>query len=113
VPFCIDGGALTEFTLAFSGSRPIMGNDARLDRTATTKIADLSAARVEVPEDSREIVEALAAGRKPEVFVPEPSFRALFDGRTLSGWGASRGQHGRHQGPGARPFVQAGRLRML
>ena len=32
------------------------------------------------------IVQALIAGRSPKVFVPEPGFRKLFDGRTLAGW---------------------------
>ena len=44
-----------------------------------------------MPQDAREIVEALIAGRKPDVFVPEPGFKKLFDGRTLAGW---RGKEG-------------------
>jgi putative heme-binding domain-containing protein len=86
VTFRVEGGVLTEFTLALSGSGRLMGNEVKLDRTATTTITDVGAAKVEVPEDAREIVEALLAGRKPDVFVPEPGFRKLFDGRTLAGW---------------------------
>ena len=44
-----------------------------------------------MPEDAKEIVEALIAGRRPDVFVPEPGFKKLFDGRSLAGWEGRRG----------------------
>jgi putative heme-binding domain-containing protein len=86
ITFHVENGALTEFALTLSGSRRLMDNDLKLDRTSTTQIRDLGVAKVEVPEDAREIVEALLANRPPAVFVPEPGFRRLFDGRTLGGW---------------------------
>ena len=86
VTFRVDAGVLTEFTLTLAGSRRRFDNEIKLDRSATTKISDIGMAKVEVPEDAREIVEALLAGGEPKVFVPEPGFRKLFDGRTLAGW---------------------------
>ncbi len=79
-------GVLTEFTLTLSGSRRLFDNEIKLDRTITTNITDVGTTKVDVPEDAKEIVEALIAGRQPDVFVPEPGFRKLFDGRTLAGW---------------------------
>jgi putative heme-binding domain-containing protein len=86
VTFRIRNGVVTGFTLTLSGSREIFGRETRLERSITTSIIGLGTTRVDVPEDAREIVEALTAGRRPDVFVPEPGFRKLFDGRTLAGW---------------------------
>src|SRR5262249_41552268 len=91
VTFRIEDGVLTQFALALSGSRTIFGNELKLDRTATTTIADIGSPKVDMPEDAREIVEALIAGVKPKVFVPEPGFRKLFDGRSLAGWAGRPG----------------------
>jgi putative heme-binding domain-containing protein len=89
--FRVADGMLTEFTLKLSGSRQVFGNEVKLDRTSTTKIAEVGSTKVEVPVDAREIVAALIAGRQPDVFVPEPGFNKLFDGRTIAGW---RGKDG-------------------
>jgi putative heme-binding domain-containing protein len=86
VTFQIPNGALTALTLNLSGSWEIFGREIKLDRTITTTITGLGTTRVDVPEDAREIVDALIAGRRPDLFVPEPGFRKLFDGRTLAGW---------------------------
>ena len=86
VTFRVDGGVLAEFTLSLAGSRKIFDNEIKLDRSTTTKIGEVGTVKIEVPEDAREVVEALLAGVKPNVFVPEPGFRKLFDGRTLAGW---------------------------
>ncbi len=86
VTFRVDRGVLSEFTLKLTGSRRVFDNEIKLDRSTTTKITDVGTAKVEVPDDALEIVEALLAGVKPKVFVPEPGFRKLFDGRTLAGW---------------------------
>jgi len=86
VTFRARGGVLSEFTLTLSGSRRLFDNEVKLDRTATTAATDIGSAKVEVPEDAREIVESLVAGVQPKVFVPEPGFRKLFDGRSLAGW---------------------------
>ncbi len=84
--FRVKAGVLTEFSLTLGGSRTILENEVNLDRTTTTKISDIGAAKVEIPEDAREIVDALVAGVEPKVFVPEPGFQKLFDGRSLAGW---------------------------
>ena len=86
VTFRVDGGVLKEFTLSLAGSRKIRDNEIKLDRSTSTKISEVGTAKIELPEDAREIVEALLAGVEPKVFVPEPGFRKLFDGRTLAGW---------------------------
>jgi putative heme-binding domain-containing protein len=84
--FRLESGQLKEFTVTLGGLRRIMGNEIKLDRAATTKITEVGSTKVDMPEDAREIVEALIAGRTPDVFVPEPGFRKLFDRRTLAGW---------------------------
>ncbi len=91
VTFQIESGVLTGLTLKLSGSRQIFDREIKLDRTTTTTITGLGATRVDVADDAREIVEALIAGRRPDVFVPEPGFRKLFDGRTLAGWNGRPG----------------------
>ncbi len=87
VVFRITNGVLAGFTVKLNGSRAAgFGRTLKLDRTITTSITGLGTTRVDVPEDAKEIVDALIAGRRPDVFVPEPGFHALFDGRTLAGW---------------------------
>lgn len=86
VVFQIEEGILNEFTLNLSGSRKIFDNEVKLDRSKTTKIAATGSTKVETADDAREIVEAMIAGVESNVFTPEPGFRKLFDGRTLSGW---------------------------
>ena len=82
----IPNGVLTEFTLKLGGSREFFDRELKLDRTITTSITGIGTTRLDVPDDAKEIVDALIAGRRNEVFVPEPGFRKLFDGRTLAGW---------------------------
>lgn len=55
-------------------------------RDIVTEFAKIRGAEFDLPLDARDIVEALIAGRKPNVFVPEQGFRKLFNGRDLSGW---------------------------
>ena len=86
VTFQIPNGVLTEFTLKLGGSREFFDRELKLDRTITTSITGIGTTRLDVPDDAKEIVDALIAGRRNEVFVPEPGFRKLFDGRTLAGW---------------------------
>ena len=86
VIFRITNGVLAGFTVKLSGSREVFGRTLKLDRTITTNIIGVGTTRVPVPEDAREIVDALLAGRRPDVFVPEPGFHRLFDGRSLAGW---------------------------
>ena len=43
-------------------------------------------------EEAKEIVDALVAGRAPNIFVPEPGFKKLFNGHDLTGW-AGRPEH--------------------
>jgi putative heme-binding domain-containing protein len=91
VTFRIVDGALIEFAVKLAGSQRIFDIDIKLDRTSTTKPSALGATKVEVPDDARDIVDALLAGSKPPVFVPEPGFLKLFDGRTLAGWAGRPG----------------------
>ena len=86
VTFQIPNGVLTEFTLKLGGSREFFDRELKLDRTITTSITGIGTTRLDLPDDAKEIVDALIAGRRSEVFVPEPGFRKLFDGRTLAGW---------------------------
>jgi putative heme-binding domain-containing protein len=86
VVFRITNGVLAEFTVKLGGSREMFGREMELDRTITTSITGVGTTRFDVPADAKEIVDALIAGRRPEVFVPEPGFRKLFDGRSLTGW---------------------------
>ncbi|HWE35195.1 MAG TPA: family 16 glycoside hydrolase [Isosphaeraceae bacterium] len=89
--FQLKDGSIAKVTLALAGSRQFFNTTVQLDRTIITTIADLDNGRVEIPADAAEIVEAQLAGREPNVFVPEPGFKKLFDGRTLDGW---RGKEG-------------------
>ncbi len=86
VMFRFKAGVLPELTFMLGGSRTMVDHEVGLDRTTTTMISDLGAAKVEIPEDAREIADARVAADEPKVFVPEPGFHALFDGRTLAGW---------------------------
>ncbi|MBI4659552.1 MAG: DUF1080 domain-containing protein [Verrucomicrobia bacterium] len=92
ITFWIKDGVLTQFALSLSGSVEMGDNQIKLDRTTTTTISGVGATLADTPADAKEIVEALLAGRTPDVFVPEPGFKKLFNGRDLSGW-AGRHEH--------------------
>jgi glucose/arabinose dehydrogenase len=85
-------GRLASYTLAVSAVRTVRGNDEKQTRTTTTTFTEVASTRVTLPADAKEIVDALVAGRTPDVFVPEPGFRKLFNGRDLTGW-AGRPEH--------------------
>ncbi len=91
VTFWVNDGVLTKFAVSLHGSGEFRGNEIQLDRTITTTISQIGNASVDVPADAREIVDALVAGRTPTVFVPEPGFRKLFNGRDLTGWAGRPG----------------------
>ncbi|GIW88007.1 MAG: hypothetical protein KatS3mg108_2331 [Isosphaeraceae bacterium] len=91
VTFHLQGERLVGFSVDLVGSRRLRNVDLRLDRKSVTELADLNAAVLDLPPDAASILDALAAGRQPEVFVPEPGFRKLFDGRTLNGWAGKPG----------------------
>ncbi len=88
----ITNGVLTKFSVALSGSREFRGDQLKLDRTTTTTITDIGNTKPNPAPDAKEIVDALAAGRQPSVFVPELGFTRLFNGRDLTGW-AGRPEH--------------------
>jgi putative heme-binding domain-containing protein len=92
VTFSIKDGVLTQYTVAVSGTREMLGNEEKQSRTTTTIIANIGSTKVELPADAKEIVDALIAGRTPNVFVPEPGFKKLFNGHDLTGW-AGRPEH--------------------
>ena len=84
--FTIEDGMLKGFVLELSGARETPGGKERRSGTATTAFTAIGAAPAAMPADAREILDALAAGRQPDVYVPEPGFRKLWSGRDLSGW---------------------------
>jgi putative heme-binding domain-containing protein len=90
--FWVKDGLLTKFALALSGTREFGGSPIKLDRVLTTTISDIGSTKVETPQDARDIIEALLIGKTPSVFVPEPGFKKLFNGRDLTGW-AGRPEH--------------------
>jgi putative heme-binding domain-containing protein len=92
VTLTITGGVLTKFAVALRGSREFRGDQIKLDRTTTTTITDISTTKPSPAPDAKDIVDALVAGRQPSVFVPEPGFSRLFNGRDLTGW-AGRPEH--------------------
>ena len=92
VSFTISDGVLTGFSVALNGLREAAGNEEKLSRVTTTTISKLGASGVELPANAKEIVDALVAGRTPDVFVPDPGFNSLFNGHDLTGW-AGRPEH--------------------
>lgn len=92
VSFTIRDGMLAAYSVTLSGTRELFGNDEKQSRTVTASIEDIHSTRVRLPADAKEIVDALAAGRTPNVFVPEPGFKSLFNGHDLTGW-AGRPEH--------------------
>jgi putative heme-binding domain-containing protein len=92
ISFAMENGLLTSYSVALNGTREFFGNEAKQTRTVTTSIADVGAAKIGLPADAKEILDALVAGRTPDVFVPEPGFKTLFNGHDLTGW-AGRPEH--------------------
>jgi len=86
ISFSISRGALTRLTIQLSGSREFGGNEVKLDRTTTTRFSEIGSTKVAVPADAEAIIDALLAGKPSPVFVPEPGFKKLFNGRDLAGW---------------------------
>jgi putative heme-binding domain-containing protein len=91
VTIWIKDGAIRKYAVALSGRREFNGNAVRLDRVTTTTITGIGTTKVELPPDAKEIVDAQLAGRSPKVFVPEPGFKKLFNGRDLTGWAGRAG----------------------
>jgi putative heme-binding domain-containing protein len=84
--FTIQNGTLSSYVLTLSGTRETPNGEERRSRTTTTTFTEIGSTQIKLPAEAREILDALAAGRTPNVFVPEPGFRKLFNGRDLSGW---------------------------
>ena len=84
--FTVEDGMLKGFVLELSGARETPVGKERRSGTVTTAFTAIGSAPGGIPADAQEILDALAAGRRPEVFVPEPGFRKLSSGRDLSGW---------------------------
>lgn len=92
IAFVLADEQLSRVTLDLAGSLELSSNSISLDRIVTTNFRDVGSARVDIPLEAREIVTALAARRDPNVYVPEPGFKRLFNGRDLEGW-AGRPEH--------------------
>ncbi len=90
--FSLKDGLLVGYTVTLSGAREAGGNESKLTRTTTTAISEVGSTQFSLPADAKEIVDALAAGRTPNVFVIEPGFQKLFNGKDLTGW-AGRSEH--------------------
>jgi putative heme-binding domain-containing protein len=86
VTFTLKDGLLAKYSVVLSGTRELFGNEEKQTRTTTTTFADIGSTEVTLPPDAKEILEALIAGRAPNVFVPEPGFKKLFNGHDLTGW---------------------------
>ncbi len=70
--FKIKDGLLAEYTVEASATRQFGENEVKQVRTTTTTFAAADAAQTSLPNDAKEIRDALASGRTPKVFVPEP-----------------------------------------
>jgi hypothetical protein len=92
ISFVIEDGVLTRITMVLGGSRQFRDNEVRIDRTTATQFSGIGATNVAVPPDAKAIVDALLEGKPSPVFVPEPGFKKLFNGRDLTGW-AGRPEH--------------------
>jgi putative heme-binding domain-containing protein len=92
VKFWTSGGILSKYEVALVGSREFRGEPIKLDRTTTTTISNVGTTKPALAADAQEIVDALAGGKKPSAFIPEPGFTRLFNGRDLTGW-AGRPEH--------------------
>ncbi|HMC11338.1 MAG TPA: DUF1080 domain-containing protein, partial [Pirellulaceae bacterium] len=92
VIFWIKDGLLTKFSVTLAGTRDFRAEPLKLDRTTTTSISGIGTTKTSVAPDAKEIVDALVSGTSPKVFIPEPGFTRLFNGRDLTGW-AGRPEH--------------------
>ena len=91
VTFSIQDGVLTKYAVSVRGTREFGGNAEKQSRTTTTEFTGIGSTKVALPADAKEIVDALVAGRTPNVFVPEPGFKKLFNGHDLTGWAGRPG----------------------
>jgi len=92
ITFTLKDGTLSAYEVTLSGIREFGGNSERQKRTIHTTFARVGNPQIQLHPDAREIVDALVAGRTPEVFVPEPGFVKLFNGRDLTDW-SGRSEH--------------------
>ncbi|HEV8543894.1 MAG TPA: hypothetical protein VGR78_16000, partial [Verrucomicrobiae bacterium] len=86
VIFQLKDGLLAEYIVTLSGTREIRGNTDQISRTTTTIFSDIGTTKIALAADAKEIVDTLVAGGTPNVFVPEPGFKKLFNGHDLAGW---------------------------
>lgn len=86
VTYSINEGDLTRVKVSLKATETRGESTTHTNRELITELSKISAADFELALDARDIIDALIAGRKPEVFVPEAGFRKLFNGRDLQGW---------------------------
>jgi putative heme-binding domain-containing protein len=91
VRFKIKEGLLAEYQVEVSAIRQFGDNEFKQTRTTTTTFSTADASQASLPADAKEILDALVAGREPNVFVPEPGFKKLFNGHDLAGWAGRPG----------------------
>lgn len=91
VAYTISDDVLTSVNVSLQATETLREEVMRTNREMVTHLSKTSATEFELALDARDIVDALIAGDKPAVFVPEPGFRRLFNGRDLSGWAGREG----------------------
>ncbi len=91
VAYTINNDVLTNIKVFLRATEKQGEEVTRTDREMVTNLSEIGATRFDLAVDAREIVDALIAGVEPDVFVPEPGFRRLFNGRDLTGWAGREG----------------------
>ncbi|MCA9215665.1 MAG: DUF1080 domain-containing protein, partial [Planctomycetales bacterium] len=86
VVFTISDGVLTNVKISLDATETQGEAVTHTKRAIVTQFSKIRDSEFDLPLDARDIVDALVAGRKPNVFVPEQGFRKLFNGRDLGGW---------------------------
>lgn len=86
VSFTIGNGVLAGFEVSLGGSQEFFGRSRALGHRTKTTFSSIGSASISLAPDAHEILTALTAGRAPNVFVADPGFTRLFNGRDLSGW---------------------------
>ncbi|MEX2140078.1 MAG: hypothetical protein WD894_12505, partial [Pirellulales bacterium] len=78
--FTIKEAQLAQYTVQVTATRELGGNTEKQTRTTTTAFTGFGDTKAALPADAKEILDALITGRAPNVFVPEPGFKKLFNG---------------------------------
>lgn len=91
VAYTISNNVLTDIRISLTSTETQGEEVTRTYRKLVTDVSKIGTTQVDLALDARDIVDALIAGVQPQVFVPEPDFRKLFNGRDLTGWAGREG----------------------